>query len=89
MNDQQRNAILKETFTTVSAGYDGHVLRFFPASAKHLAAIIFLRGGEQVLDVATGMGNAALALASCLPRGCVTAVDFSPGILEQARTKAA
>jgi ubiquinone/menaquinone biosynthesis C-methylase UbiE len=89
MNDQQRKAILKETFNTVSSGYDGNALRFFPASAKHLAAILLLRGDEQVLDVATGTGHAALALAGRLPRGRVTAVDFSPGMLEQARTKAA
>jgi ubiquinone/menaquinone biosynthesis C-methylase UbiE len=89
MNDQQRKAILKETFNIVSAGYDGNALRFFPASAKHLAAILLLRGDEQVLDVATGTGHAALALAGRLPRGRVTALDFSPGMLEQARTKAA
>jgi ubiquinone/menaquinone biosynthesis C-methylase UbiE len=88
MDEQQRKAFLKETFNTVSAGYDGNALRFFPDSARHLAALLTLRGDEQVLDVATGTGHAALALAGRLPNGRVTAVDFSPGMLEQARAKA-
>jgi len=81
--------MLKETFNTVAAGYDGKVLRFFPESARRLSALLDLRGDEEVLDVATGTGHAALALAARLPRGRVTAVDFSPGMLEQARKKAA
>jgi len=89
MDQQQRKAFLKETFNTVSTGYDGNALRFFPESAEHLAAILRLHGDEQVLDVATGTGHAALALASRLSKGRVTAVDFSPGMLEQARRKAA
>jgi ubiquinone/menaquinone biosynthesis C-methylase UbiE len=89
MNDQQRKSMLKETFNTVAAGYDGKVLRFFPESARRLSALLDLRGDEEVLDVATGTGHAALALAARLPRGRVTAVDFSPGMLEQARKKAA
>ena len=41
---------------------------------------------EQVLDVATGSGNAALAAAR---RGCdVTGVDYVPALLERARRRA-
>jgi hypothetical protein len=36
MDDQQRKAILKETFNTVSGGYDNEALRFFPLSAGHM-----------------------------------------------------
>jgi ubiquinone/menaquinone biosynthesis C-methylase UbiE len=89
MDEQQRKAMLRETFNTVAAGYDGRALRFFPESAMHLAAGLDLGGDENVLDVATGTGHAALALATRLPRGRVTAVDFSPAMLEQARRKAA
>jgi len=42
-----------------------------------------------VLDVACGTGNAALAIAKFLPTGRVTAVDFSSGMLDKARHKAA
>jgi len=89
MDELQRKRLLKETFDTVSGGYDGKALRFFPNSAAQLAVVLGLRGEEQVLDVATGTGHAALALAACLARGRVTGVDFSPGMLEQARRKAA
>jgi ubiquinone/menaquinone biosynthesis C-methylase UbiE len=89
MDEQQRKTMLKETFDTVSVGYDGRALRFFPESAKHLAACLDLRGDEKVLDVATGTGHAAMALASRVPHGRVTGVDFSPGMLDQARKKAA
>jgi len=89
MDEAQRKKMLKETFDTVSAGYDGKALRFFPESARQLAASLGLRGDEQVLDVATGTGHAAFALAACLPRGRVTGVDFSAGMLDRARRKSA
>lgn len=89
MNAEQAKAMLKDTFNTVSGVYDHPVLRFFPASARHLADLLRLRGDERVLDVATGTGHAALELAGRLPRGHVTGVDFSAGMLEQARGKAA
>lgn len=89
MDEQQRKAMLRETFNSVSKGYDGKPLRFFSESAGHLAASLGLRGNEHVLDVATGTGNAALALADLLPQGRVTAIDFSAGMLDLARQKAA
>lgn len=89
MNAEQVKAILKDTFDTVSPAYDSWVLRFFPASARQLADLLRLRGDERVLDVATGTGHVALELAGRLPRGHVTGVDFSAGMLAQARQKAA
>jgi ubiquinone/menaquinone biosynthesis C-methylase UbiE/GNAT superfamily N-acetyltransferase len=88
MADQQIKSILKQTFDAVSNGYDGEALRFFPISAGNMAALIGLRGDEHVLDVACGTGHAALAVAALLPEGRVTAVDFSTGMLDQARKKA-
>jgi len=88
MDDQQRKAIVKETFDTVSRGYDGSSLRFFPRSAENMAVLLDLKGDEQVLDVACGTGHASLAVARKLPNGRVTAVDFSTGMLGQARSKA-
>ena len=81
--------IIRDTFDTVSDGYDREELRFFTASARHMAASLDLAGDERVLDVACGTGNVALALAEVLPRGHVTGVDFSPGMLAQARRKLA
>ena len=89
MNPEQVRAILKDTFNTVASVYDNPVLRFFPASARHLADQLHLRGHERVLDVATGTGYAALEIAGRLPSGHVMGVDFSAGMLEQARRKTA
>ena len=54
-----------------------------------MSSLLKLRGDEQVLDVACGTGHASLAIAPKLPRGRITAVDLSPGMLDQARKKAA
>jgi ubiquinone/menaquinone biosynthesis C-methylase UbiE len=88
MNENNRKALLQDTFDAVATGYDNTSLRFFPESAKYLASCLHLRGDEAVLDVATGTGHAAFALAAHLPQGQVTAVDFSQGMLRQAREKA-
>lgn len=86
---QQRKQAIQTTFNTVSEGYDNQALRFFVNSAKQLPEIFAFKGDEQVLDVATGTGIAALELARSLPQGKVTGIDFSEGMLEQARAKAA
>ena len=44
MDEQQRKAMLKETFDTVSGGYDGGSLRFFPQSAQNMVSLLELRG---------------------------------------------
>jgi len=89
MDEKQLKAMLKETFDTVSGGYDSEALRFFQASAEHMPVLLGLQGNENVLDVACGTGNVALAIAKFLPTGQVTALDFSSGMLDQARRKAA
>jgi ubiquinone/menaquinone biosynthesis C-methylase UbiE len=89
MDEQQRKTLMKETFDSVSNGYDNGALRFFPASAQHMAAFLGLRGDEHVLDVACGTGHASFAIAKKLEAGRITAVDFSSGMLDQARKKAA
>jgi ubiquinone/menaquinone biosynthesis C-methylase UbiE len=86
--DDGYKRIIRDTFDAVANGYDSAALRFFVASAEHMAERLGLRGDEEVLDVACGTGNASVALARRLPRGHVTAVDFSPAMLERARAKA-
>jgi ubiquinone/menaquinone biosynthesis C-methylase UbiE len=89
MDEHKRKAMLKETFDTVSSGYDGGALRFFAQSAHNMVSLLDLRGDEHALDVACGTGHASLAAARMLPNGRVTGVDFSGGMLEQASRKAA
>lgn len=51
-----------------------------------LCEAVDLRGGQRVLDVATGTGNTALAAAR---RSCeVTGIDYVPAWLERARERA-
>ncbi len=51
MDEQQLKTMLKETFDTVSIGYDSKSLRFFQSSAQHMAVLLGLQGNENVLDV--------------------------------------
>jgi len=87
MDEQARKKMFQKTFDTVAEGYDNPALRFFPQSAKHLVALLNLKGDEHILDVATGTGNVALELADNVPDGRVTGIDFSGGMLAQARKK--
>ena len=87
MNEQEIKEFFKNTFNTVAGGYDSSALRFFPESAVRLPAYLGLQGGEHVLDVATGTGAAATALAASLPDGRVTGIDFSEKMLAQAGRK--
>ena len=89
MDEKQLKTLLIDTFNTVSGEYDNKALRFFPDSARNMTRLLKLHGNEQVLDVACGTGNTSVAIAPLLPTGRVTAVDFSPGMLAQARQKAA
>jgi ubiquinone/menaquinone biosynthesis C-methylase UbiE len=88
MDQKQLRTLLIDTFNTVSGEYDAKALRFFPDSAGNMARMLGLRGNEQVLDVACGTGHTSVAIARLLPAGRVTAVDFSSGMLAQARQKA-
>ncbi|OGW34110.1 MAG: hypothetical protein A2X58_11315 [Nitrospirae bacterium GWC2_56_14] len=79
---------VKETFDTVASGYDNRSLRFFHDSAALMAELFSPRETIHLLDVATGTGNVALTLARHMPRAKITGVDFSTGMLAQARAKA-
>lgn len=87
VDEQELKNKLREAFNTVAEGYDNPSLRFFPESAKNLPQYLDPRGNEHVLDVATGTGHAAIAIAGHLPNGRVTGVDFSEGMLARARAK--
>jgi ubiquinone/menaquinone biosynthesis C-methylase UbiE len=89
MDEQERKQLIKATFNTVAPGYDNPGLAFFARAAAVLPEFFNFRGDERVLDVATGTGQAARALARHVPRGRVTGVDFSAGMLGRAREHAA
>ena len=90
MDELQRKTILKETFDTVSGGYDNKSLRFFADSARHMAMLLGPAGRRA--GARRGVWHRATRRwlsARLLPRGRVTAIDFSHGMLKQARKKAA
>ncbi len=89
MNDiEKRKAQIKKTFDTVAEGYGSAGMEFFHNAAAHLPRVFKLQGHEHLLDVATGTGIAATALAPHLPGGRVTGIDLSEGMLAQARARA-
>jgi ubiquinone/menaquinone biosynthesis C-methylase UbiE len=89
MDEQTRKQQIQNTFNTACEGYDRDPLRFFRLAAEGLPEMHRLRGDEHVLDVAAGTGTPAMAIAPHLPRGRLTGVDFSEGMLAQARAKTA
>jgi len=82
--EAQRRAVVS-LFDEVAAGYDSPALRFFPFSADRTVARLRPPPGAKVLDVATGTGALAVALAQAVgPQGRVMAIDLSPAMLERA-----
>lgn len=75
-------------FDGLAASYDR--MGFLSLTAQLLAGTVRVEPGETVLDVMTGTGHVALALADAVGRsGRVVGADLSAGMLEVARGKAA
>ena len=76
-------------FDRAAPGYGCAALRFLPFAADRLVYRLGPRPGEKVLDVATGTGTTALAVARLVqPSGRVTGIDVSEGMLERAEEEA-
>jgi len=85
----EHEARVQATFDAVASGYDHPMLSSFDATANVVARASRLVDGEQALDLATGTGKVALALASQVPGAEVLGLDLSSGMLHEARAKAA
>jgi ubiquinone/menaquinone biosynthesis C-methylase UbiE len=82
-------ADLPRLFSAVASGYGRAALRFLPFAADRLVARLRPRAQEKVLDVATGLGTTALAVARAIQRGGrVTGIDLAEGMLEAAQEQA-
>ena len=72
-------------FNAVASGYDDPALRFFPLCADRIVSQLRPSRDWKILDVATGTGALAGALAQVInPGGRVMAIDLSEGMLARA-----
>lgn len=75
-------------FNRIAPGYDVPALRFFPFAADRLAARLNPKRAAKVLDVATGTGAVALALAQGVgDAGRIMAIDLSEDMLDRLQEK--
>lgn len=85
MDTIQQKKQVQQTFDAVSGQYDSPATRFFPFCADQLVGFVKPKPGSKVLDVATGTGMVAMAMAQAVGQsGRVTGIDMSTGMLDKA-----
>jgi ubiquinone/menaquinone biosynthesis C-methylase UbiE len=83
---ERHKAATAALFDRLAAGYDSPALRFFPFCADRLVRYVQPAPGQKILDVATGTGAVAVAMAQAVgPSGRVHAIDLSEGMLAKAQ----
>jgi ubiquinone/menaquinone biosynthesis C-methylase UbiE len=82
--------VLRRRYDEIAAAYDRVMGRWARQDIPALLSAANVRPGSRVLDVATGTGEVALAVAAAVGRsGSVVGVDLSFGMLMVARQKTA
>ncbi len=77
------------SYDDLTAEFDRFTARLSQPLAEHLVALAQLTPGERVLDIGTGTGVIALLAAGRVaPKGAVTGIDLSEGMLKAASEKA-
>ena len=89
MSSESNSQVQKQNITTLfdnlAPGYDNAALRFFPFCADQIVNLLKPKPGQKILDVATGTGAVAVALAQALRcGGRVIGIDLSEGMLARA-----
>jgi len=80
--------IIREDYDRLCVSYDRYFAGRMAKHARRLAAGLDLKPGNRVLDLATGTGNIAMALAGAMEdQGEVIGIDQSPGMLAKAEEK--
>ncbi|MDZ4092204.1 MAG: methyltransferase domain-containing protein [Arthrobacter sp.] len=87
ITDQQRNTW--DEFSTGWRKWDAEVLGWHAPFGDAVIQEAWLRPDSAVLDVAAGTGEPGLTAAALVPRGSVTLLDLSEGMLRVASEKAA
>ncbi|MFI3277833.1 MAG: bifunctional demethylmenaquinone methyltransferase/2-methoxy-6-polyprenyl-1,4-benzoquinol methylase UbiE [Rikenellaceae bacterium] len=82
---------VKEMFDNIAPAYDrlNHILSLDIDKRwrRRVVKIVKTYEPELIIDMATGTGDLALALAQALPQSKVVGIDLSPGMLEVAKVK--
>ncbi|USN98398.1 MAG: bifunctional demethylmenaquinone methyltransferase/2-methoxy-6-polyprenyl-1,4-benzoquinol methylase UbiE [Phycisphaeraceae bacterium] len=90
---EEKASKVRSMFAAIARSYDlnnrVHSLWFDQAWRRHAVRSAGVRPGETVLDVACGTGDLTEAFAARSPASEVIGVDFTPEMLEIARTKQA
>ncbi len=86
MDKEEFKKSVEATFDDVSRRYDEN--RFFAISASKMAELLPPAERLKILDLSTGTGSVAMAIASKYRNASIEAVDLSQGMLEIARSKA-
>lgn len=82
---QKTKQATTDNFNLVAAGYDNPAQRYFPMCADRMAEYLKPKPGSRVLDIATGTGMVATAMAQAiLPDGRVQGIDLSGKMLDKA-----
>jgi len=77
------------SYDDLTAEFDRFTARLSQPLAEHLVALAQLTPGERVLDIGTGTAVIALLAAGRVaPKGAVTGIDLSEGMLKAASEKA-
>jgi ubiquinone/menaquinone biosynthesis C-methylase UbiE len=80
--------LVREDYDRLCVSYDHYFAERMLKHARRLVSQLNLRHGNRVLDLATGTGNLALALAEAVSsQGEVIGVDQSAGMLAKAEEK--
>src|SRR5947208_10877 len=79
----ESDALTARVRSTWTSGDFGRIARSYECGAAEFIARLELEPGDEVLDVACGTGNLALAGAT------VTGVDIAPNLITQAKARAA
>lgn len=92
-DDRSKDEQVQSMFDAIAPAYDfmNHAMTGFLDRmwARKLVGEAVKGSPREVIDLATGTGDVAFALARRLPHAHVTGIDLSAGMLERARAKTA
>lgn len=89
-SQNDKNSI-KEMFENISPNYDflnGCMTLFTHRLIRKSALSLAQNTPEKILDICTGTGDTAILTAKKFPNSQITAIDFSPSMLNLAKKKA-